>query len=73
MNEKQFNIITSQRFSRLNAPTIDACRSVVLQGKSAYEAEKAFNCPAGTVSRYVNKIHAELAFCEQVAAYAKEN
>lgn len=72
MNKKQFDLITSQRFDRLSVATIAGCRAVILDGMSAYKAEDEFKCGRGTVSRYVNKIHAELAFCEQVAAHAKE-
>lgn len=73
MNKKQFDIITTQRFERLSVAVIAGCRAVILDGMSAYKAEDEYNCCRGTVSRYVNKIHAELAFCEQVALYAKED
>lgn len=73
MTPQQFDIITDQRFARLNSATIAACRAVIIDGLSAYSAEDAYNCGRGTVSRYVNKIHAELAFCEEVANHAKQN
>lgn len=73
MTPQQFDIITDQRFARLNSATIAACRAVIIDGMSAYSAEDAFKCGRGTVSRYVNKIHAELAFCEEVASHAKQD
>ena len=71
MTPEQFDLIVDQRFERLNSATIAACRAVIINGVSAYSAEDAFKCGRGTVSRYVNKIHAELAFCQEVAANAK--
>lgn len=71
MTPEQFDLIVDQRFPRLNTATIDACKAVIIGGLSAYSAEDAYKCGRGTVSRYVNKIHAELAFCEEVANHAK--
>lgn len=73
MTPQQFDIITDQRFARLNSATIAACRAVIIDGVTAYKAEQAEDVPRGTVSRYVNKIHAELAFCEEVANHAKQD
>lgn len=71
MTPQQFDIITDQRFARLNSATIAACRAVIIDGLSAYSAEDGHKCGRGTVSRYVNKIYAELAFCEEVANHGK--
>ena len=73
MTPEQFDIITDQRFVRLSSATIAACRAVIIDGLSAYNAEDAYKCCRGTVSRYVNKVHAELAFCEEVVNHAKAN
>lgn len=73
MTPQQFDLIVDQRFERLNSATIAACRAVIINGVSAYSAEDAHKCGRGTVSRYVNKIHAELAFCEEVANHAKKD
>lgn len=72
MTPEQFDFITDQRFERLNSATIAACRAVIINGVSAYSAEDAHKCGRGTVSRYVNKIHAELAFCEEAVAKAQK-
>jgi hypothetical protein len=71
MTPEQFELIVGERFARLNTATVVACRSVILEGESAYSAEDRFKCSRGTVNRYVNKINAELAFCEEVANHAK--
>lgn len=71
MTPEQFDLIVDHRFPRLNTATIDACKAVIIDGLSAYSAEDAFKCGRGTVSRYVNKIHAELSFCVEVASHAK--
>lgn len=71
MTPEQFDFIADQRFERLNSATIAACRAVIINGVSAYSAEDAFKCGRGTVSRYVNKIHAELAHCQEVVAKAQ--
>ena len=72
MTPEQFDFITDQRFGRLNSATIAACRAVIIDGLTAYSAEDAFKCGRGTVSRYVNKIHAELTHCQEVVAKAKQ-
>tara|TARA_R100001377_G_scaffold82536_2_gene63015 strand:- start:1419 stop:1634 length:216 start_codon:yes stop_codon:yes gene_type:complete len=71
MNQQQFDLIVDQRFARLNTATIDACRAVIIDGLSSYSAEDAFKCGRGTVNRYVLKINAEMAFCEEVASHAE--
>ena len=73
MTPEQFDFIVQQRFGRLNSATTAACRDVIINGVSAYSAEDAHKCARGTVSRYVNKIHAELAFCEEVMNHARKN
>lgn len=70
MTPQQFELIMAARFGRLNEATTAACRAVIIDGITAYKAEQAEDVPRGTVSRYVNRIHAELAFCEEVASHA---
>lgn len=67
MTPEQFDLIVDQRFSRLNTATIDACKAVIIGGLSAYSAEDAYKCGRGTVSRYVNKIHAEYSLAVEIS------
>lgn len=69
MTPKAFRLITGTRFPRLDSATVQACEYVIFRGWTAYAAENANNCKRGTVSRYVNKIHAEHDFCQEVARY----
>jgi hypothetical protein len=74
MKQHQFSLIIDTRFPRLDKrTTVSACRAVLFEGLTAYAAERAYGCPPGTVGRYVNKIHAELAFCEEVVNHAKKD
>lgn len=67
MNEKQFDLITAKRFPRLSPQCVQACREVIFDHTTAYSAETRQGLVHGSVSRYVNRIHAEFAFCEEVA------
>jgi hypothetical protein len=71
MTPKAFKLITGTRFPRLDSKTVQACEYVILHGWTAYAAENAQNCKRGTVSRYVNRIHAEYAVCLEVVALSK--
>ncbi len=69
MTPQQFDLIIKWRFSRLSKATVNACKLVIINGVSAYAAENYYSCNRGTVSRYVNKIYAELELCEMIASH----
>lgn len=72
MNKKQLDLILCTRFPRLAPQTAAACKAVILDGATAYAAEKAHNCPTSTVSRHVNNIYREFTYCQEVAAHADQ-
>ncbi len=71
MNDAQFDLIRDNKFPRIDDKTAQACRAVLVGGKTSYAAEKLHQCVRGTVSRYVQRFTAELDYCEEVSHYGK--
>ena len=66
MTSERFEKIVQYKFPALSEETVAACKEVILEGASAYSAEKRNNCKKSTVSRYVNKIVSEFEYCLSV-------
>ena len=67
MSPEQFEMITRQRFARLNPSTVAALRTVVVDGMRPYTAEQVYGLPNNTLARYAAKMRAELEYCEEVS------
>lgn len=65
---KYVGLVAAHRFPRLSPKVVEACRDVIVHGVTAYAAEDKHGCKRGTVARYVNRITAELSYCEAVTA-----